>query len=195
MLWPVRDRGARVAYRMALDHPAEVSRLALLDIIPTLEMTELINYETALQMVNQFLLSQPKPLPETLIGANAEFYLNYILHSWAAKPNLILQEARAEYLRCFKKPTVITTMCEEYRAVYLDIIQDREDRLNDKRINCPVLVVWSTNDLAAHFGDPLTIWKRWANNITGVALQCGQFLMEECPDKLLHQFFKFFEKE
>lgn len=189
------DRGARVAYRMALDHSSKITQLAVLDIIPTLEMAERLDYESALEMENWFFLSQPKPLPETLIGANPEFYLNYILDNWAAKPEMISPEIRKEYLRCFKNPKVIEAMCEEYRATYLDIIYDREDRLSDKRIDCPVLVLWSENDLAARFGDSLAIWKGWANNVRGTAVQCGHFLMEECPAVVLNQFLNFFERK
>ena len=187
------DRGGRIAYRMALDHPEIITRLALLDIIPALDMSERLDYDSAVTMENWFFLSQPKPLPETLIAANPEFYLSYILDSWTAKPEMILPEIRAEYLRYFKNPKVITAICEEYRASYLDIIYDKEDRLHDKRINCPVLLLWSAGDLAAKLGDPLAIWKSWANNVTGKSLQCGHFLMEECPTEVLNQLLPFME--
>jgi haloacetate dehalogenase len=132
-------------------------------------------------------------LPETLINANPEFYLNHILNSWAAKPEMISPEARKEYVNYFKEPKVIETICEEYRATRLDATNDYADSVNHKRIACPTLVLWSQQDgLLDFFGNPLTIWKDWADNATGAALPCGHFLMEECPTEVLEQFINFF---
>lgn len=186
------DRGGRVAYRMALDHPAVVSRLAVLNIIPTLEVAERLSFDTAIKMGNWFFLAQPAPLPETLINANPAFYLNYVLDDWAAEPGLISQETRDIYLASFKKKEVIAAMCAEYRASSLDADYDREDRSNQRRIHCPVLALWSELDFPAGSDDPLSTWKNWAGNVTGTALPGGHFLMEECPEAILKQFFNFF---
>lgn len=186
------DRGGRVAYRMALDHPENISHLAVLNIIPTLEVLERLTYESALKMGNWFFLAQPAPLPETMIKENPAFYLEYILDSWAATPEEIAPEARAEYLRCFQKEAVIAAMCAEYRANALDAAYDRDDRANQRRIQCPVQVLWSDKDAPGAGEDPLNIWKYWADNVSGAALPGGHFLMEESPVPTCQQLFYFF---
>lgn len=186
------DRGGRIAYRMALDHPEKISHLAVLNIIPTLEVVERLTFETALKMGNWVFLGQPAPLPETLINSNPAFYLEHILNSWAAAPELITPEARAEYLRCFEKETVVAAMCAEYRTNGLDADYDREDRDNHRRIQCPVLALWSEKDSPGGGEDTLSIWKQWADNVSGAALPGGHFLMEESPDATSRQLLRFF---
>jgi len=184
------DRGARVAYRMALDHPSQVTGVAVLNIIPTLEVIEGLTYDKALAMENWLFLSQPAPFPETLICANPSFYLNHVLDSWSLSPELISQESRDEYLRCFKKPEVIAGMCAEYRANKVDAAYDLEDRNNQRLIQCPMLVLWSENDFSAD--EPLRTWRKWANNVSGKRLSCGHFLMEESPDETLDHLLAFY---
>lgn len=186
------DRGARVAYRMALDHPSQVTGLAILNVIPTLEVIEHFDYDKALTMENWLFLSQPHPFPETLISANPSFYLNHVLDSWSLSPQLISQESRDEYLHYFKKPEVIAGMCSEYRASQLDAVYDEEDRNKHRRIQCPTLVLWSENDFLEN--EPLTIWEKWAENVSGKRMSCGHFLMEECPDQTLNYLLEFFNK-
>jgi haloacetate dehalogenase len=186
------DRGGRVAYRMALDHPEKISRLAVLNIIPTLEVAERLTFETALKMANWFFLAQPSPLPETLIAANPGVYLEHILNSWAEDPELIEREARAEYLRCFEKETVIAAMCAEYRTNGLDASYDRADRADQRRIQCPTLVLWSGKDAPGGQEEPLSIWKHWTDDLSGSALPGGHFLMEESPAATSQQLLTFF---
>jgi haloacetate dehalogenase len=184
------DRGGRVAYRMALDYPKEILGLAVLNIIPTLEVVEHFDYDKALVMENWLFLSQPAPFPETMIKANASFYLDHILDSWSLKPQLISGESRKEYLRCFSKPEVIARICSEYRASKIDAAYDREDRERQRQIQCPTLVLWSKNDFAND--EPLAIWKKWAKNVSGKSMACGHFLMEESPEETLQHLFEFF---
>jgi haloacetate dehalogenase len=187
------DRGGRIAYRMALDHPEQITHLAVLDIIPTLEITERMTYDLALDMGNWLFLSQPSPLPETLIHTSSEYYLNYILNSWADNPNAISTEAREEYLRCFQNPDVIKATCEEYRASSIDAKYDKSDRVNDRKITCPVLVLWGEKGIAiSAFGDPLKIWQSCANDVRGHSMPTGHFLMEEAPDEVVKEFLAFF---
>lgn len=186
------DRGGRVAYRMALDHPEKISRLSVLNILPTLEMVERINYDIAQKMENWFFLAQPFPVPETLILANPAFYLDHILNSWAAAPGTISARSRDVYLRSFRKPEVIAGMCAEYRASAIDIAADRDDRNNKRRIQCPVLVLWSAGDILAGVADPVAIWKNWAGEVWGEPLPGGHFLMEESPSEILRLFLNFF---
>lgn len=183
------DRGGRVAYRMALDYPAQVTGVAVLNIIPTLEVIGRFNYDKALTLENWLFLAQPAPFPETLIHANPSFYLNYILDSWSLSPQLISRASRDEYLRCFKNPEVIAGICSEYRATKIDVAYDQEDRNKHRRIQCPMLVLWSENDFSDN--EPLLIWKEWAGHVSGKRLSCGHFLMEESPDETLNSLLEF----
>lgn len=184
------DRGGRIAYRMALDYPKEILALAVLNIIPTLEVIEHFDYDKALVMENWIFLSQPAPFPETMIKANSSFYLDHILDSWSLKPQLISSESRKEYLRCFCKPEVIARICSEYRASKIDAAYDREDREHQRLIQCPTLVLWSQSDFADD--EPLAIWKKWGKNVSGKSMACGHFLMEESPEETLQHLFEFF---
>jgi haloacetate dehalogenase len=176
------DRGGRVAYRMALDHAGAVSHLAVLDIVPTLEMVRDLTPERASGLFNWFFLAQPAPLPETLIGRAPEFYLNRILDGWLGEGASLAPEARAEYARCFGKPEVIHAICEEYRAgLGADLEHERADQASGRRIRCPVLALWSESDLAGEWFDVLDVWRRWATSVSGRSLSCGHFLMEEAP--------------
>jgi haloacetate dehalogenase len=177
------DRGARVAYRMALDHPARVERLVVLNVLPTVEQFERMPAGTALDYYPWFFLAQPAPLPERLIAPNAEFFLRHTLDSWCGTPGAIGPEAVAAYLRAFS-PAMIAAACADYRAAFhLDRPLDAQDRSAGRRITCPVLVLWGDQEGALADG-PLTIWRRWANDVRGHALACGHFLPEEAPDAL-----------
>ena len=177
------DRGARVAYRMALDHPARVERLAVLNVLPTVDQFERLAAETALDYYPWFFLAQPAPLPERLIAPNAEFFLRHTLDSWCGTPGAIAPEVAAAYVRAFG-PAMIAAVCADYRAAFhLDRPLDAQDRSAGRRITCPVLVLWGDREGALADG-PLTTWRRWANDVRGHALACGHFLPEEAPDAL-----------
>jgi haloacetate dehalogenase len=179
------DRGARVAYRLALDHPDRVSWIAILDTIPTLEIAEGLTYERAARLGNWFFLGQPHPLPERVIGAAPDTYLNFILERWAGRREALAPEAVEEYRRCFRKPSVIRAACEDYRAgLGIDIEHDLADRRAGRRIEAPALVLWATQGLAAMYGDPLAIWRRWAAQVKGGEVGCGHFMMEEAAEEV-----------
>ena len=186
------DRGGRIAYRMALDHAAAVTKLALLNIIPTLEVIENITYERAYNLENWFFLSQPAPFPETLISANPKFYLNHIIDTWSSSPRLISKKSREEYLKYFKKQRVLKSICEEYRNNKTDGNYDQQDRDSHRRIQCPTLILWSNNDFPDTSNSPLGIWKKWAGKVSGKGLDCGHFLMEEKPREVLEHLRNFF---
>jgi haloacetate dehalogenase len=176
------DRGARVAYRMALDHPDRVFALGVLDVVPALEVYEHLTYPAARQMVNWFLLAQPAPLPEELIRADPDRYLTHILGSWGGAES-IEREVLDEYARCFRNPRVIDAICAEYRAGdSIDLEHDRADRDAGRRISCPVLISWVPGGLVPLFGEPLSIWRRWADDVQGGEMSTrGHFMMEEAP--------------
>src|SRR5688500_11650097 len=144
-------------------------------------------------MENWLFLSQPPPFPETMINASPSFYLNHILDGWSLKPQMISKESRQEYLRNFSKPEVIARICSEYRASTIDAAYDREDRDNQRRIQCPTFVLWSQNDFDSD--EPMTIWKKWAKDVSGKSISCGHFLMEESPDETAQHLLEFFSKQ
>jgi haloacetate dehalogenase len=177
------DRGGRVAYRMALDHPAVVDRLVVLNVVPTVDQFERMAPETALDYYPWFFLAQPAPLPERLIGPSAELFVRHTLEAWAGTPGAIEAEAVAVYVRAFT-PAVVAGVCADYRAAFhLDRPLDAADRAAGRRIGCPVLVLWGDRE-GAGADEPLAVWRRWASDVRGQALACGHFLPEEAPDAL-----------
>ena len=121
-------------------------------------------------------MAQPAPLPETLIDGAPDFYLRHTLQSWAGKPQAIAPEAMAECLRCFRKPAMIRATCEHYRAgLSVDVAHDRADREAGTRIRCPVLALWGAQ--RARGDHPVAMWQRWADEVQGVPLDCGHFVM------------------
>ncbi len=187
------DRGGRVAYRLALDHPDRVQRLAVLDIVPTLELAEMTSYGLALAIYHWFFLAQPHPLPETLIGHAPDFYLRRTVRSWTGIEGSIDPAAMAEYERCFRNPSVIRAACEDYRAgLSIDLEHDRADRTSGRCIHCPLLVLWGARGILSEIYNPVSIWQRWADDARGSPLPFGHFLMEEAPletAKALADFF------
>jgi haloacetate dehalogenase len=187
------DRGGRVAYRLVFDHPARVLRLAVLDIVPTFDMWERMNAKSALGSYHWLLLAQPPPLPERLIGFDPEFFLRYLFERWAGRPESLQPEAVAEYVRHFRKTSVIQAACEDYRAgATVDFDHDRADRDRGHRIQCPTLVLWGRRYLAAKAESPIEVWRSWADDVREVALDCGHFVAEEQPDACAAAFGEFF---
>jgi haloacetate dehalogenase len=177
------DRGGRVAYRMALDHPDVVERLAVLNIVPTLDQFERMSQGAALEYWPWYFLAQPPPFAERVIAASAEFVLNDILASWPADPDAISPEATERYLRAFNEET-IPGICADYRASFhLDRRHDAEDRESGRRIGCPVLVHWGSEEGA--LSDALEVWRGWADRPEGGPLPSGHFIPEEAPEELI----------
>jgi haloacetate dehalogenase len=180
------DRGGRCAYRLALDHPERVRKLALLDIIPTGEAFRRANMTFGLGFWHWFFLAQPFPLPEHMIACNPD---NYYFRAGRDKFH---PEALADYLRCCHDPATIHAMCEDYRAgATIDYQLDEADR-TARRIECPVLVLWSKQGELEAWYDVLAIWRDWANDVSGHAIDAGHYLAEEAPEQTfaaLHEFF------
>lgn len=176
------DRGARVGYRLALDHPTRVSRLAMLDIVPTLDNWEAMGWRESLSGYHWSFLAVPAPLPERLIGNDPAFYLEHLLSRWAGRREALDDAAVAEYYRAFRRPEVIQATCEDYRAgASVDQEHDLADREAGRKIQCPVLVIWGQGYLKDKGVSPLAVWQRWADQVTEVALECGHFVAEEEP--------------
>src|SRR4029079_2265738 len=168
------DRGGRVAYRMALDHPDAVERLAGLNILPPVDQFERMAAEAALDYFPWYLLAQPAPFAERVVSASAEYVVRPLLESWVATPGAITPEAADRYARAFT-PEAISGICAEFRAAFhIDRAMDAEDRSAGRRIACPVLVHGGAEEGSVSDG-PLLVWRRWADAVVGGPLASGAF--------------------
>ena len=185
------DRGGRVAHRMALDHAERVKKLAVLDIVPTRTMYAKVTREFSKAYYHWFFLIRPEPFPETLIGADPEFYLKSHLGTRHAGLEPFAPEALAEYLRCFSDPAAIHASCEDYRAAEsIDLVHDEADLA--RKIACPLLVLWGKHGTMERCFQPLADWSERADDVRGRALDCGHYLPEEAPAELLQELVTFF---
>lgn len=180
------DRGGRVAYRMALDHPERVARLAVLDIVPTAAAWERAEARFALGFWPWSLLAQPEPLPERLLAAAPEAIVGSALGGWGTPAAAFPAAVRAAYVEALSDPRHVHAICEDYRAAAgIDREHDAADRAEGRRIACPVLVLWSAGGALAHWyeaaGGPLAIWRDWAGQVEGEGVEGGHFFPEEHP--------------
>lgn len=185
------DRGARVAYRLALDYPDRVHRLIPLDIVPTATYWEQADKKFALGTFHWGFLAQPGGLPERLIGADPDYWLEWIIGHWAQDMSAFPDEIMAEYKRCFRRPEVIAATCADYRAgATIDDSHDHADLKHGRMIECPTLALYS-GTFVDDQRDPLKQWQRWSKKVTVERVQSGHFIPEEIPDQVagkLRQF-------
>ena len=188
------DRGARVAYRMALDSPACVRRLALLDIVPTLEVWEAMNARSALSAHHWLFLAAPAPVPENLIRADPDTYIGHLLDQWVADENAINSADRQAYIDQYRQASVVQASCADYRAgATHDWEHDAADRDQGRRISCPTLLLWGKEYLGKIKESPADVWQRWCDRLQAVELPCGHFLAEEAPDECAAQLRAFYD--
>ncbi|MCL4189268.1 MAG: alpha/beta hydrolase [Rhodobacteraceae bacterium] len=189
------DRGARVAYRMALDHPGRIERLVLMDILPTVSMWEGMNAARAMQVYHWTFLAQPHPLPETLLAGATRAYLDHVLAKWTAARTLAAFDPRAlaHYRAVFAEPARIHAACEDYRAgAGADLDHDRADLAAGRTIACPTLVLWGGAGVPAASSGPLEVWRAtFAPHAAGQAIDAGHFLPEENPQATLSALLPF----
>ena len=191
------DRGGRVAHRMALDHPERVAAVALLDIVPTEEVWMRADARLALAFWPWSLLAQPEPLPERLLLGAPEAVVDDAISSWGSRDSAFPHEARAAYVDALRDPAHVHAICEEYRAAAtIDRSHDQSDQESGHRLDCPLLALWSKAGAVGTWyesgGGPLTLWKQWASDVNGQAMDGGHFFAEEFPEKtalLLAQHF------
>ncbi|MGA2842186.1 MAG: alpha/beta hydrolase [Steroidobacteraceae bacterium] len=187
------DRGGRVAYRLALDHPAAVTRLALLDIVSTKAVYEQAGMALATAYYHWYFLIQPRPLPERLIGSDPEFWLDMLTAKLAVNPSTFSDAIMAEYLRTFGTPEGIHAVCEDYRAgAGIDLANDRTDVSAGRKIDCPTLILWGARSVVGKLFQPLETWRDLVASPMGEAIDCGHFLPEEQPAETLRALRAFF---
>ena len=193
------DRGGRVAYRAALDHPDRVAAIAVLDIIPTFDVWERADARMALAFWPFLLLAQPARLPEQLISAAPDMIINHALAEWGSSPDTFPSWLRTAYVEVLRDRAHVHAICEEYRAAAtIDRKIDRNDLEAGRRIECPLLALWSSggplDTWYEHAGGPLATWRRWAGDVRGMPVEGGHFFPEERPDVTAKLIRKFLQK-
>jgi haloacetate dehalogenase len=191
------DRGGRVAYRLALDHPDRVERLAVLDVVPTAAAWDRADARMALAFWPWVLLAQPEPFPERVLAGAPDAVVDDALDGWGSRPDAFPPAVRAAYLAALRDPAHIHAICEEYRAAAsLDREHDAADLAAGRRTVCPLLALWSAEGgLASWYADeggPLALWRAWADDVRGGPMAGGHFFPEEAPREtaaVLRDFF------
>jgi haloacetate dehalogenase len=190
------DRGARVAHRLAADHPAAVDRLMLLDIAPTLAMYEQTSQEFARAYWHWFFLIQPPPLPEALIESDPVRYVRSVMGRRYAGLAAFAPEALAEYERCAGVPGTAQSICADYRAsAGIDLEHDRLDIANGRLLQMPLHVLWGEHGAVGRCFDVPSLWRERASQVAGRPLPCGHYIAEEAPLLLLNEALEFFRKQ
>lgn len=186
------DRGGRVAHRLAADQPHRVSRLMVLDISPTLAMYRQTDMAFAAGYWHWFFLIQPAPLPETLVGAQPEFFMKEFMVKRHSR-QMFDPECWAEYLAAIKNPACLHAMCEDYRAAAtIDLVHDQADREAGRKLPMPLRVLWGQHGMIQKCFDPLREWADVADTVTGRALDAGHYIPEECPVEVEQEIDQFF---
>jgi haloacetate dehalogenase len=189
------DRGGRVAHRMALDHPGRITRLAVLDIVPTRHVYATVGRELATAYYHWFFFIQPYDLPETLIGADSAYYLRKKLGGWGTSLETFAPEALAEYERCFDEHTIHAS-CEDYRAAAsIDLLHDEADREQGRKVECPLLALWGGLGVMERLYDVQEVWREYAHDVRGKPIEAGHFLAEEKPEETTQELSHFCEEE
>ncbi len=175
------DRGARVAFRMALDHPEIVERMAALDIVPTHHVLTHVSLGWALESYHWLFMAQKAPFPEHLIASDLDFYMRYKLNKKGVGLSIFSEGAMAEYIRC-ATPDQIRAVCDDYRAtIHHDFPMDSADH-GKRRIACPVMAIWGDNSHVGRHYQPLEAWAEWCDDLRGFSVPTGHYPAEQRPD-------------
>ena len=193
------DRGGRVAYRMALDHPDRIQAAAVLDVLPTETVWERADARLAIGYWPWSLLAQEEPLPERILAVAADAVVDAALGGWGSPAAAFPADVRAAYIEALRDPLHAHAICEEYRAAAtIDRDHDKADRASGRRIACPLLVLWSgpgpLGTWYADAGGPLALWQEWADHVQGHALNAGHFFPEEEPEQTAKALSGFFSE-
>ncbi len=190
------DRGGRVAYRLALDHPGRLTRLATLDIVPTYAMWHDIDARLAFRIWHWTFLALPAPGPETVIGKDPVGFWDWKTAPGTKAKTLSAFDPRAlaHYRTFFQDPGRIHATCEDYRAGRTsDLAHDEADRAAGRRIACPMLAIWGSSGIPSETRSPLDTWGEWATDVRGFAIDCGHYLPEENPQATAKALIEFFQ--
>ncbi len=181
------DRGARVAHRIALDHPDAVEKLCVMDIVPTIEHFERTEMSFAMGYHHWFFLAQPHDRPERMILRDVEDWFDSQTGREPKDKSFFHPEARADYLAALREPGTVTSICEDYRAAAgIDLVHDRESREASRRIRCPLLVLWGSKGRIGQWYKPIDLWRRYADGpVIGGPVASGHYLAEEAPEETL----------
>ena len=185
------DRGGRVAYRLALDHPQRVDRLCVLDIVPTSEMWGRMNHAGALRSYHWSFLAQPAPLPERLIGNDPDFFFETSLVGWGkTELKTFDPEMLAEYRRCWRDPAAIHGMVSDYRAAAtIDLAHDAAGI--DRQVACPTLAFWGTAGAMHRLFDMKAEWQKRCANVETATLPGGHFFVDQFPEETAQRLQEF----
>jgi haloacetate dehalogenase len=176
------DRGARVAHRLALDHPAAVTRLAILDIMPTWYVLHNLTPAVATANYQWFFLAAGDGIPEHMIAADPGYWVRALTGQLLGEGASVEPDVMEDYIRCFSDPATIAGSCADFRsALGVDLVHDDESVATGQKVECPVLVLWGTQSMAT---EPLSVWQRYAPDVRGSALPTGHFLTEEAPGQV-----------
>jgi len=188
------DRGARVLHRMCLDHPEKVIRASIMDIIPQHYLFNNMTQAWATSAYHWFFMIQPSPMPERLMGAYPDFFIEKKLSKTAQGLSFFGKEALEEYKRCFRNPETVRGMCEDYRAcASYDLAMDTKDFAAGKRVTVPAQILWGATGAVGRIHKPADIWPRYATDIRDMqALPCGHYLSEEAPEETYQALRGFF---
>jgi haloacetate dehalogenase len=191
------DRGARVAYRMALDRPQAITCLTVLDIVPTHAMWHNLTVRLAMKTYHWLMLAQPHPLPEMLIEPNPVGYLDYTIASWTKSKDLsaFSEDALSQYRMHYATPEHIHATCNDYRAgATYDLAADVVDHASGRKITCPTLALWGTAGIPSETDGPLETWHEWCESVEGHGIDSGHFIAEENPQATVDALLPFLER-
>ncbi len=188
------DRGARVLHRMCLDHPLQVRKAAFVDMLPQHHLLNNVSLRWGIFSWHWFFMVQPAPTPETMIGADPEFFIRRKLSKTAQGTSFFGPEALLDYIRCIKNPATVHAMCEDYRAtVTVDLALDTADFEAGRKVECPTMLLWGAKGGVGRNHKAADVWAPYATNIVRAAtVPSGHYLQEECPDETYAELRNFF---
>ena len=190
------DRGARVSYRLALDHPKRVRKLGIIEIVPTGDFWASWNADLAMAAYHWTFLAQPAPMPERMISADPDSYTDWTLTQWTLRQTLetFSPEALESYRAQARDPARVHAMCSDYRAgASFDRALDLKDKANEKRITSPIRFLYGAHGFPAKSGNAEELWRSWAADVEASVCESGHFVMEENHQAVLDAFLPFFE--